>query len=89
MRGKPHTIVSNDGTKLTSSAILRWSQNAGGLELHRPGKPMQNGYLQSFNSRIRHELLNETLFLSLDHAQFEIFSWTDDYKQERPLSAFE
>ena len=48
---------------------------------------MQNGYVESFNGRMRDELLNETLFLSLDHARLEIAAWADDYNRERPHSA--
>jgi putative transposase len=71
MRGKPHTVVSDNGTELTSSAILRWSQERR-VEWHyiAPGKPMQNGFVESFNGRLRDECLNETLFTSLAHARF-------------------
>ena len=54
LRGKPHTVVSDNGTELTSSAILRWSQERR-VEWHyiAPGKPMQNGFVESFNGRLR------------------------------------
>jgi transposase InsO family protein len=45
---------------------------------------MQNGYAESFNGRMRDELLNETLFMSLDHARTAISAWVEDYNQERP-----
>jgi putative transposase len=48
---------------------------------------MQNGYVESFNSRMRDELLNETLFLDLDHARTVIAAWAEDYNQARPHSA--
>ena len=51
-----------------------------------PGRPMQNGYVKSFNGRMRDELLNETLFLSLAHARGVIRAWTEDYNIERPHS---
>ena len=51
------------------------------------GKPMQNGYVESFNGRMRDELLNETLFLSLDHARLVISAWAEDYNQERAHSS--
>jgi AhpD family alkylhydroperoxidase len=59
-------IVSDNGTELMSNAILAWSAEMG-VEWHyiMPGKPMQNGYIESFNGRMRDELLNETLFLGL------------------------
>jgi hypothetical protein len=48
---------------------------------------MQNGYAESFNGRMRDELLNETLFMGLDHARTSIAAWVADYNQERPHSA--
>ncbi len=50
---------------------------------------MQNGYVESFNGRMRHELLNETLFLSMDHARMVISAWAEDYNQERPHSSLD
>jgi transposase InsO family protein len=52
-----------------------------------PGKPMQNGFCESFNGRMRDELLNESLSLGLDHARARISAWADDYNQHRPHSA--
>ena len=65
-RGKPGMIVSDHGTEFTSNAILAWAKGAS-VEWHyiEPGKPMQNGFCESFNGRMRDELLNETLFLGL------------------------
>lgn len=76
------------GTELTSNAVLAWCGQIG-VEWHyiAPGKPMQNGYVESFNGRMRDELLNETLFLSLDHARVVIAAWAQDYNQERPHSS--
>ena len=87
-RGKPGMIVSDNGTELTSNAVLAWCGEIG-VEWHyiAPGKPMQNGYVESFNGRMRDELLNETLFLSLAHARVEIAAWVEDYNRERPHSA--
>ena len=69
-RGRPGMIVSDNGTELTSNAVLSWSGEAK-VEWHyiAPGRPMQNGYVESFNGRMRDELLNETLFLSFAHAR--------------------
>ncbi|BDW83726.1 transposase [Erythrobacter sp. Dej080120_24] len=63
---RPHTIVSDNGTELTSMAILRWSKERN-VEWHyiAPGKPYQNGFIESFNARLRDECLNETIFTSL------------------------
>ncbi|WP_163484567.1 integrase core domain-containing protein, partial [Escherichia coli] len=87
LRGKPHTVVSDNGTELTSSAILRWSQERQ-VEWHyiAPGKPMQNGFVESFNGRLRDECLNETLFTSLAHARFVLAAWQHDYNHVRPHS---
>ncbi|WBX84126.1 IS3 family transposase [Sphingosinicella microcystinivorans] len=87
-RGKPGMIVSDNGTELTSNAVLAWCGEIG-VEWHyiAPGRPMQNGYVESFNGRMRDELLNETLFMSLAHARVEIAAWVDDYNRERPHSS--
>jgi transposase InsO family protein len=68
-RGNPGMIVSDNGTEFTSNAILSWARDHR-VEWHyiAPGRPMQNGYIESFNGRIRGELLNETLFMDLDRA---------------------
>jgi putative transposase len=88
LRGKPGMIVSDNGTEFTSNAMLAWAQE------HRitwhfiaPGKPMQNGFCESFNGRMRDELLNESLFFGLDHARTRISAWAEDYNQQRPHSA--
>lgn len=57
------------------------------MALHRTGKAYVNGYVESFNGRMRDELLNETLFLSMGHARVEIATWVEDYNQERPHSS--
>ncbi|MBD3771890.1 MAG: IS3 family transposase [Rhodobacterales bacterium] len=87
-RGKPGMIVSDNGTELTSNAVLAWCGEIG-VEWHyiAPGKPMQNGYVESFNGRMRDELLNETLFMSMAHARVEIAAWMEDYNRERPHSS--
>lgn len=69
-RGRPKMIVSNNGTEFTSNAILGFADRMQ-IDWHyiAPGKPMQNGLIESFNGRLRDELLNETLFSSLPHAR--------------------
>jgi putative transposase len=85
IRGRPGTIVSDNGTELTSMAILRWSQERQ-IAWHyiAPGKPQQNAFIESFNGRLRDELLNETLFSSLAHAREALSFWKDDYNTIRP-----
>jgi putative transposase len=86
-RGPPLTIVSDNGTEFTSMAILRWSQQTR-IEWHyiAPGKPQQNAFVESFNGRLRDELLNETLFSSLGHARELLADWLYDYNTVRPHS---
>jgi putative transposase len=87
-RGRPRSIVSDNGTELTSMAILSWSQETQ-IDWHyiAPGKPTQNAFIESFNGRLRDELLNETLFTSLAHAREALAIWMDDYNTVRPHSA--
>ena len=84
-RGKPAACVSDNGTELTSMAVLRWSQEMR-IEWHyiAPGKPTQNAFIESFNGRLRDELLNETLFGSLAHARVALAEWRLDYNTVRP-----
>ncbi len=86
-RGRPATCVSDNGTELTSMAILRWSQETG-VDWHyiAPGKPTQNAFIESFNGRLRDELLNETIFVSLAHARAVLEIWRQDYNTVRPHS---
>lgn len=86
-RGKPTMIVSDNGSELTSNAILAWADQAR-VEWHyiAPGKPMQNAFIESFNGRLRDELLNETLFTSLAQARVALGCWMVDYNGFRPHS---
>jgi putative transposase len=70
VRGKPATVVSDNGTEFTSNAILTFAEDRK-IEWHciAPGKPTQNAFIESFNGPLRDELLNETLFPSLNHAR--------------------
>jgi putative transposase len=87
VRGRPGSIVSDNGTELTSNAILGWADQTG-VAWHyiAPGKPQQNGFNESFNGRLRDELLNETLFRSLHHARAVLEIWRRDYNEQRPHS---
>lgn len=87
-RGKPGMIVSDHGTEFTSNAMLAWaSEHRVTWHFIAPGKPMQNAYCESFNGRMRDELLNESLFFGLDHARRKIAAWVNDYNLSRPHSA--
>jgi len=87
-RGKPRTIVSDNGIEMTSTAVLKWCQETG-IEWHyiAPGKPQQNGFIESFNGSFRDECLNETLFSSLSQARQQIAEWKEDYNSQRPHSS--
>jgi putative transposase len=87
-RGRcPGTVVSDNGTEPTSNAILDWTDKVGvGWHYIAPGKPQQNGFIESFNGRLRDELLNETLFMSPPHARAALEAWRHDYNEERPHS---
>jgi len=87
-RGKPGSIVSDNGTEFTCNAMLAWCKETG-IDWHfiAPGKPTQNAFVESFNGRMRDELLNETLFFDLDDARSKVLEWVADYNEERPHSS--
>ena len=68
--------------------MLAWSEETGvAWHFIAPGKPMQNGICEAFNSKRSDELLNETLFFGLDHARSAVSRWVADYNAARPHSA--
>lgn len=85
IRGRPAMIVSDNGTELTSNAVLRWTADQD-IEWHyiAPGKPMQNAFVESFNGRLRDECLNEHVFTTLAEAQRIVEAWRIDYNTVRP-----
>ena len=87
VRGKSLMAVSDNGTEVTSTSILRWSQERK-VEWHyiAPGKPTLNAFVESFNGRLRDECLNETLFSSLAHARSILAAWKHDFNTVRPHS---
>ena len=90
MRGYPCMVVSDNGTELTSNAILKWQEERE-VDWHyiAPGKPMQNGLVESFNGRLRDECLNEHLFANLRHARLLIAAWREDYNHHRPHTSLD
>ena len=85
---RPLLCVSDNGTELTSNAILSWCQNSKvGWHYIAPGKPQQNAFAESFIGRLRDECLNETLFTSLPQARAVLIAWQRDYNEVRPHSA--
>ena len=86
-RGRPLFCISDNGTELTSTAILRWCQERA-IAWHyiAPGKPQQNAFAESFNGRLCDACLNETLFTSLAQARAVLTTWQRDYNEVRPHS---
>jgi transposase InsO family protein len=78
-RGRPAMCVSDNGTELTSMAILAWTQMTG-VDWHciAPGKPQQSAFAESFIGRLRDELLNETLFSTVRQARTALAAWKED-----------
>jgi len=86
-RSTPKVIVSDNGTELTSMAVLRWATDRVGWHYIQPGKPVQNAFIESFNSKLRDECLNEHVFTSLAEARAIIAAWRHDYNHFRPHSS--
>lgn len=88
--GAPEAITIDNGTEFDSKAMDEWAfKNKVRLDFIRPGKPNENAYGESFNSRFRDECLNENLFETLDEARRIIEAWRVDYNEERPHSSLE
>jgi len=87
-RGMPESIRCDNGPELTSRHILGWcTDNKINLIHIQPGRPMQNGHVESFNGRFRDECLNATWFHNLADAREKIAVWRREYNEERPHSS--
>lgn len=86
--GYPEELILDNGPECTSQALFLWSQRIGvKLVFIQPGRPMQNGFIESFNGKFRDECLNEHWFTSLEEARRIIEEWRVHYNEERPHSA--
>ncbi len=86
-RGYPATIRTDQGPEFTCRALDQWAYEHGvELRLIQPGKPTQNGFIESFNGRFRDECLNEHWFSDVSHARKTISEWRQDYNECRPHS---
>ncbi len=86
--GKPHGITCDNGTEFTSNQFDAWAHaRAIAIDFITPGKPTQNGLIESFNGRLRDECLNVNWFASLGQAQRVIEQWRCDYNETRPHSS--
>jgi putative transposase len=87
-RGLPNVITVDNGPEFAGKALDAWAyQNHIKLHFIRPGKPVENAYIESFNGKYRDECLNENLFRTLDEARHIIETWRIDYNQHRPHSS--
>jgi putative transposase len=87
-RGKPETITVDNGSEFCSRALDDWAyRNGVKLDFIRPGKPVENGFIESFNGRLRDECLNTEQFFSLADAREKLERWRRDYNECRPHSS--
>jgi len=87
-RGVPDHIRSDNGREFTSRAVREWLERIGVKTLFiEPGSPWENGYVESFNGKLRDELLNGEIFYTLKEAQSLVQGWRREYSQVRPHSS--
>ena len=87
-RGLPTAITVDNGSEFYSRAMDAWAyRNGVKLDFIRPGKPVENAFIESFNGRLRDECLNTEVFASLEEAQQKLEAWRVDYNLFRPHSA--
>jgi putative transposase len=85
LRGYPKSITVDNGTEFCSKAVDGWAYRKGvTLEFIRPGRPVENGFIESFNGRLRDECLNTHLFWSIEDACEKMETWRVDYNTRRP-----
>ena len=88
LRGAPESITVDNGTDFTSKALDLWAyKNSVHLDFIRPGKPVENGYIESFNGKLRNECLNVEIFFTLADARRKLHLWRRDYNHVRPHSS--
>lgn len=87
-RGLPEAITIDNGPEFAGKALDEWAYEKGvSLQFIRPGKPVENAYIESFNGKFRDECLNTHVFKNLLHARALISAWRDDYNRVRPHSS--
>ena len=88
VRGVPEHIRSDNGPEFIAKTLRKWLAGIGTRPLYiEPGSPWENGYCESFNSKLRDELLNGEVFYSLREAQVLIERWRVHYNTRRPHSS--
>ena len=87
-RGIPEHIRSDNSPEFTAKAVRSWLNKLGVKTLFiEPGSPWENGYIESFNGKLRDELLNREIFTTLTEAKVLIAEWRKEYNQVRPHSS--
>ena len=89
-RGRPENVRSDNGPEFTSRRMLGWAEDWKiGLVHIQPGRPMQNGHVESFHGRLRDECLNASWFRTLNDVRSTLALWREDYNCERPHSSLD
>ena len=89
-RGAPRSITVDNGSEFASRVMDAWAYRHGiQLDFIRPGKPVENGFIESFNGRLRDECLNVEVFFTLEDVRQKLALWQEDYNRVRPHSALE
>jgi putative transposase len=89
-RGVPESIAVDNGTEYTSKTLDQWAyQNGVHLDFIRPGRPVENGYIESFGGKLRDGCLNVEVFFNLADARRKLYLWRRDYNHQRPHSALD
>ncbi len=90
MRGLPEVITVHNGPEFTGNVVDNWAwRNGVKLDFSRPGKPVDNAFIENFNRSVRNECLKDNCLLSLSHAREVIEDWRNDYYNVRPHSALD
>jgi putative transposase len=88
-RGRPENVRSDNGPEFTSRRMIGWAEDwKVGLVHIQPGRPMQNGHVESFHGRLRDECLNASWFRTLNDVRCTLATWREEYNCERPHSSW-
>ena len=89
-RGRPESVRSDNGPEFTSRRMLAWAEDwKVGLVHIQPGRPMQNGHVESFHGRLRDECLNASWFRTMNDVRYTLAAWREEYNCDRPHSALD
>ena len=89
-RGRPDSVRSDNGPEFTSRQMLAWAEDwKVGLVHIQPGRPMQNGHVESFHGKLRDECLNASWFRTMNDVRYTLATWREEYNGERPHSSLD